>query len=286
MSQTSSTPNLRASGIASTLRRITAPLQLSVRASLGTLPGVLHDINQDTISHLPGHFSGIADGVGGGAHGEIASRMLLQMLPIDLPKDEASASQILATIDQRITEVLSKLGDGPGATVFAAIWPLSSCLEWQVLWVGDCQVTHYQSTASVWQISWQSLAQTYKSSFTLPPPGVDLESPSNMVGCGISHAPAWYRLTARARDRIVIASDGFHKSFTASEKLGFLQNTATPLPSETAQKWCLLARERGNQDDISVLILEIVPKIWLSSVILLSTFALMGLVFSLYWFAR
>ena len=236
-----------------------APLQSCVRASLGTLTGVAHAINQDTITHHPGHFSGVADGVGGGAHGEVASRVLMQQLSSGLPNNAVNAQAGLATIDRHIAQVLNELGDGPGASVFAAAWPLDTPQHWQVLWVGDCQVTHYQCAAERWQLAWQSQAQTYQAHQLTPPAGVAPDSPANMVGCGMSLAPGWHRMTVSATDRIVIASDGFHKAFTPSETLKLFDEVKAPLPLETAQQWCHLARQRGSQDDISVVILEIAP---------------------------
>jgi serine/threonine protein phosphatase PrpC len=238
---------------------VPAPVQSGVRASLGTLTGVAHAINQDTITHHPGHFSGVADGVGGGAHGEVASRLLMQQLSNGLPNTEVSAQDCLANIDQHITQVLNQLGDGPGASVFAAAWPLNKQHHWQVLWVGDCQVTHYQRSSAGWQMAWQSQAQTYQAHQLTPPDGVAPDSPANMVGCGMSLAAGWHRMTANAADRIVIASDGFHKAFTATEKIELLAQASAPLLLETAQQWCHMARQRGSQDDISVLILEITP---------------------------
>ena len=238
---------------------VPAPVQSGVRASLGTLTGVAHAINQDTITHHPGHFSGVADGVGGGAHGEVASRLLMQQLSNGLPNTEVNAQDCLANIDQHITHALHELGDGPGASVFAAAWPLNKQRHWQVLWVGDCQVTHYQRSRAGWHMAWQSQAQTYQAHQLTPPAGVAPDSPANMVGCGMSLAPGWHRMTANAADRIVIASDGFHKAFTAAEKIELLAQASAPLSLETAQQWCHMARQRGSQDDISVLILEISP---------------------------
>lgn len=241
---------------------IPAPLQAGVRASLGTVMGPTHSVNQDTIAHLPGHFSGVADGVGGGTHGEVASRLLMQSLPHELPIDAASAHACLLKIDQRISEALQALGDGPGATVFAAVWPLADRQAWQVLWVGDCQVTHYRPQAAQWQVVWQSQAQTYRSSQMDPPAGVDGNAPNNMVGCGLSCGPAWHELCVRPGDRIVLASDGFHQVFSDHEQLALMAQSASPLLWSTASSWCQQARAKGSQDDVSVLILEMVAPPW------------------------
>lgn len=236
-----------------------APSQSGTRASLGTLTGIAHPINQDMITHQPGLFSGVADGVGGGANGEVASRLLIQQISSRLPKSEISAKDELASIDRHIAHALYELGDGPGASVFAAAWPLDDRHDWQTLWVGDCQVTHYQYLGTHWQISWQSQAQTYLTHHLTPPVGVAPDSPANMVGSGLSLAPGWHRFTANSGDRIVIASDGFHKAFSASETLDLLAQAKAPLALQTAQEWCYMARQRGSQDDISVVILEIAP---------------------------
>ena len=284
MDLSSTTPILPNRNASSPEGGIPAPLQSNVRASLGTLTGIAHAINQDTVTHHPGHFSGVADGVGGGAHGEVASRLLMQQLSNGLPNNAVSAQAGLTSIDRHIAQVLSELGDGPGASVFAAAWPLDTQRQWQVLWVGDCQVTHYRWVAEAWQVAWQSPAQTYQTHLLTPPAGVAPDSPANMVGCGMSIAPGWHRMSVSARDRIVIASDGFHKAFTASETLSLLEQVKAPLPLETAQQWCQLARQQGSQDDISVVILEIAPRPliqWLVFGIAISICALMAL---LAWF--
>ena len=261
-----------------------APDQSGVRASLGTLTGTRHSINQDALTHQPGHFSGVADGVGGGAHGEIASGLLIQQLSSELPANEFTAQNCLINIDRHIAKVLNELSDGPGASVFAAVWPLNVQHTWQVLWVGDCQVTHYQHSSFRWQAAWQSQAQTYQNHQLTPPTGVSPDSPVNMVGCGMSIAPGWHQIQTKAGDRVVIASDGFHKAFTAIEALNLIEATQSPLPLETAQKWCDLARQRGSHDDISVVILEIMqaPRIrWLMPV---ATTTFFILIVALGWF--
>ena len=265
-------------------RNTPAPAQFGVRASLGTLTGVAHAINQDTLTHNPGHFSGVADGVGGGAHGEIASRLLMQQLSNGLPKNEVSAKDYLTNIDLHISKALNGLGDGPGASVFAAVWPLEAQHTWQVLWVGDCQVTHYQQAATRWRVAWQSEAQTYQALQLTPPAGVPPDSPVNMVGNGISLAPGLHRMTSRSGDRIVIASDGFHKAFTASETLQLIAQAAAPLPLETAQQWCHLACQRGSQDDISVIILEIDPTPQTRWLLLVAALILCALIVTFEWF--
>ena len=281
---TSPTPFSASLDISSHGKGTPAPAQSSVRASLGTITGTAHAVNQDTLTHHPGHFSGVADGVGGGAHGEIASSLLMQQLSSDLPANEISAVNCLTNIDRQIAKALIEMGDGPGASVFAAVWPLDLQHTWQVLWVGDCQVTHYQQASSRWQVAWQSQSQTYQSQQLTPPAGVSSDSPVNMVGCGMSLAPGWYHMNTKSGDRIVIASDGFHKAFTATETLNLLEATASPLPLETAQHWCHLARQRGSLDDISVVILEIVQKSRIRWLILAGALVFLILFVILKWF--
>ena len=284
MDLSSTTPILPNRNASSPEGGIPAPLQSNVRASLGTLTGIAHAINQDTVTHHPGHFSGVADGVGGGAHGEVASRLLMQQLSNGLPNNAVSAQAGLTSIDRHIAQVLSELGDGPGASVFAAAWPLDTQRQWQVLWVGDCQVTHYRWVAEGWQVAWQSPAQTYQTHLLAPPAGVAPDSPANMVGCGMSIAPGWHRMSVSARDRIVIASDGFHKAFTASEMLSLLEQVKAPLPLETAQQWCQLARQQGSQDDISVVILEIAPRPLIQRLVFGIAISICALMALLAWF--
>jgi serine/threonine protein phosphatase PrpC len=232
-------------------------LHSDVRASVGTLTSITRTVNEDSVKYVPGRFGGIADGVSGGAHGELVSHLLMQTLPGRLPSDEISAGRCLSEIDRSINDMLGKLGAGPGATVFAAVWPLISSLEWQALWVGDCQITHYQRSASGWHIVWQSLDQTYENNKLVPPLGTPPSSPNNMVGCGMSTPPAWQRLSVHIGDRIVISSDGFHKALTNTEKLNLIREAPVPLSLDAAQQWCHFAQQRGSVDDISVLVIEI-----------------------------
>ena len=105
-----------------------------------------------------------------------------------------------------------------------------------------------------------------------------------MVGNGISLAPGWHRMTSSSGDRIVITSDGFHKAFTASETLLLLEQTEAPLPLETAQQWCHLACQRGSQDDISVVILEIAPTPQTRWLLLVAALILYALIVTFDWF--
>ncbi len=253
MTGSSPTPMMNVEDVATSSERMACAVRCGVRASMSTLTGTDHPINQDYLLHLPGRMSGVADGVGGGAHGEVASRMLLQLL---------SEQSSLAQIDEAIQNTLAALGHGPGASVFASVQPVSSSGDWQALWVGDCQITHFEKTAKGWRMAWQSQAQTYRHTHENMPAGVDPDAPSNMVGCGLNFPAGQHRFRPGGEDRIVIASDGFHKVFSSDEQIALIAQAASPLNMEVAQTWCELARRRGSRDDISVLILELARPRW------------------------
>jgi len=259
MTGTARTPMLHVDQTAKSTERVPCAIICGVRASMATLTGTDHALNQDFLLHLPGQFSGVADGVGGGAHGEVASRMLMQLLAEQAQTPEGHSAARLTEIDRLIQSALVALGHGPGASVFASVSPLPATREWQAMWVGDCQITHFEKTHDGWRVAWQSQSQTYRTTHDIVPNGVDPESPSNMVGCGLNFPAGHHRFRAGHQDRIVMASDGFHKVFSVAEQLSLIAQATSPLNMDVAQTWCELARQRGSQDDISVLILEMTP---------------------------
>ncbi|MBV5336031.1 protein phosphatase 2C domain-containing protein [bacterium] len=219
--------------------------------------GAARALNQDRYHADPPHFFGVADGVGGGALGEVASELLLQQLAPLRPQDAPTVARALAAADQLINARIAPQGLGPGAAVVACLWGDPAAPQrWLGMTVGDCKLIHARQTQGVWHLLWQSTDQSYAATGLTAPPGVSAQAPANMVGCGLSLPTALQPLQTRSGDRLILCSDGFFGALQAAGVQHLLQDTPCPLPSDAAQRWCEAARQRGSQDDITVLIVE------------------------------
>jgi serine/threonine protein phosphatase PrpC len=224
-------------------------------SSAFSLQGTGHSVNQDSFHCRPGHFWGVADGVGGGAHGEVASQMLLaSMAALTAPMPEEIKTALQAA-DGHIDAHIRALGKGMGAAVMACAWTVSPdhCLA---VVVGDCRVLHLRHTSGIWQSLWSSPDQSYAYQGLQPPPGVSLQAPANMVGCGMSADALMHKIQLGNKDRLVMCSDGFSSQLSKPVVSGLLELEAWPLRPEAAKMWCQGARGAGSQDDVTVLIVE------------------------------
>jgi serine/threonine protein phosphatase PrpC len=225
------------------------------RFSAFSLRGTNHAVNQDSFHCSSGQFWGVADGVGGGAFGEVASQMLLSSMAELKAPLATDIHNKLHEADGRINTQIRSLGQGMGAAVMACLWIQGpgQCLAAHV---GDCKVLHLRKSFGNWKIKWFSTDQTYVNQEVEPPPGVSLQAPSNMVGCGMTSEAQMYSFKLKGKDRVVLCSDGFSSQLSKKQVSELVVNDPWPLQTESAKIWCQSARSNGSQDDITVLILE------------------------------
>jgi serine/threonine protein phosphatase PrpC len=216
-----------------------------------------HAINQDSHAFKPGLAFTVADGVGGGAWGEVASSTLTHHLVTLEHINEHKMELAFADADQLISEKLQRLGPEPGAAVGIGLWPIdASGDQWLSAWVGDCRLLHLSIKAGKWLSQWRSMDQSYANLNVLPPSGVHVHSPANMVGCGMAFSPSQQRLTWALGDRMVLASDGFWNSVDSQFIADHMNQNPTVFAVDIAQQFCQVAQLRGSRDDITVMVVE------------------------------
>jgi len=231
------------------------------RVSAYSRAGVNHAVNQDCLAFRSPDAFVVADGVGGGARGDIASDMLAKGLSALYQPDEPAVDMAISSLDKDIASKLNKLGEEAGASVVACIWRLDgSAGEYLASWVGDCQISHWKKTSAIWKLSWQSIEQSYEHCGLQPPAGVSLQSPANMVGCGMGLPVSHQRLKFDSNERFVLSSDGFWRSVSAAQLGNFMNQFSDQLPVNAAEQLCAMALQSFSEDDITVLVVEQIIK--------------------------
>lgn len=227
------------------------------RFSVGSLAGSHSRVNQDSHACRAPDFFAVADGVGGGSLGEVASAMLVRQLSsLHAPQPEQIA-QVLQAADQAIAQRIAQQGQGPGAAVCAAVWSLdATASNWLALTVGDCQVTVLARGDAGWEARWTSALQTYAAAGLQPPTGVPPDAPANMVGCGMALPAQFDVLRLAPGERILLCSDGFHQTMHGHAWPYEWRHSPSPLPEDTAGRWCQEAQLAGARDDVTVILVE------------------------------
>ena len=225
--------------------------------SSASLSGFHTTRNQDCYACHPPYFFAVADGVGGGALGEVASAILVRRLgELQAPHPDAVA-QALKDADQEISQRLEQEGQGLGAAVGAAVWLTDAKTStWLAMSVGDCKVMVATRGGLAWRIRWASPNQSYAHCGLTPPSGVSVDSPANMIGCGMPLPALMHPITLAQGERIILCSDGFYTAFNDAQLQELLTQTPQPLSMSSAQIWCEQAQQRGALDDVTVVLVE------------------------------
>lgn len=242
--------------------------------------GMRHKICEDSMAvrfvPLPsdpastGIFAALADGVGGGARGDVASNALAvhcvqyaaKCYSDDIMPEDALRSWLLQA-DHVVTQTIRAVSAQPGASTLAAAWLEADGQGW-ISRVGDARaylVSRLPDAEAIqtsdghqWQVSLILADQTY-AFLGEPPPATDLsDEPARMVGAGLIGNPEIVAVTVGSNDTLVLCSDGLHR-FIDTECLGTMLAGGTELDA-IACALVSLARARGSDDDISVLILR------------------------------
>lgn len=226
--------------------------------------GFGHSINQDQLGWGPG-FIAVTDGVGSGALPELASLILLEALRTLRWPNPQSLDALLKKADKDIAFALSRRGLGAGASVFAAAWIDDGAdgqhpVQIRVAHAGDCKLLHLRPTPSgAWNIIWQTIDQSYTQLGIPPPTGISAASPANMIGCGMSAPASCNTLLMEPGDRLLLCSDGAQPLLNPNWLTQWMKCFPAPLTPPVAQVWCEKAMNLGNQDDVSILLLEYRP---------------------------
>jgi serine/threonine protein phosphatase PrpC len=148
-------------------------------------------------------------------------------------------------------------GQGPGAAVGAAIWLTDAKTStWLAMTVGDCKIMVATRSSLAWRIRWESPNQSYAHCGLTPPAGVSVDSPANMVGCGMPLPALMHSITLAQSERIILCSDGFYTAFNDVQLQDILSQTPQPLSTSSAQIWCEKAQHLGALDDVTLVLVE------------------------------
>lgn len=196
----------------------------------------------------------LADGVGGGARGDVTSHALVRYCLNDIAIEPGSAVQPqlvsqLAGADSAVNRALAAITTRPGAATLAAVWLAPDSQGW-VCRVGDARVSllHTASGAVTPLLADQSYANLGET----PPHTDDLHAPARMVGAGLMGEPEVASMSVRPDEILMLSSDGLHEWLKAGDSARLNWDSATL--EDAAKTLVLLARDRGSDDDISVLL--------------------------------
>jgi protein phosphatase len=218
--------------------------------------------NEDSCSHVPSPdrpgFCGVADGVGGGAHGDIASRVLLAhcaQAPREIYSDPERMIEWLNRADARVRDAIAVRTRRAGAATLAAAWFPSQGTAF-LLNVGDCRVYQLKPRRQGYLIRQLTADQTYASFSQTPPANGRPEDPARMVGAGAVGTPPVVRARIRARELLLLCSDGVHKFVSDDEMAGIVSSGLRSGDSlrTICDRLVHAARRNGSRDDASALL--------------------------------
>lgn len=226
-----------------------------------------------TASSPTGVYAAMADGVGGGARGEVASNALaLHCVHYVSESDSFNGTQDdslrawMLQADLIVTRAVRAVASQPGAATLAAAWLGQNGHGW-LSRVGDARAylvsrvdnmlaaepTHHAG-CSKWQANLILPDQTYAFLGEVPPEPDLAGEPARMVGAGLIGNPELAPITVGDDEMLVLCSDGLHR-FLDAESLAALSAEEGEVEA-VACAMVSLARARGSDDDISVLILR------------------------------
>lgn len=224
-------------------------------------------------SSSAGIYAALADGVGGGARGDMASHVLVLHCIDYLHESDMQDGQAVERIrawmlksDHIVTRAVRAVASNPGAATLAAVWMEPNGLGWFSR-VGDARAYLVSSVAcppvaesklSEDDVQWQVCPVLHDQTYALlgePAPAPDLaHEPARMVGAGLIGNPEIVPVAVGNHDTLLLCSDGLHRFINETDFLDLcaecdeLDAVACSLVS--------LARARGSDDDISILILR------------------------------
>jgi len=245
--------------------------QGGLTAAYASEAGSGHARNEDCCSHVPSAdqpgFCGVADGVGGGAHGEIASSVLLAhcaQASREVYRDPVRLLEWLAEADRLVHEAIARRGDQSGAATLAAAWFPSQGTAY-LLNVGDCRVYQLRPHKRRYAIEQLTVDQTYASCAQLPPPNGKPDDPARMVGTGALGVPPVHKAQIRARELLLLCSDGVHKFVSDQQMADVIASGLRRGNSLESICGALVraAKSNGGHDDASALL--VLRRPWFAS---------------------
>ncbi len=205
----------------------------------------------------------VSDGMGGENAGEVASALVIaatreELVNASIEEDPAKAlREAIEHADARVTAAASEPGrEGMGATVIAVLVCGSYAYTAEV---GDSRAYLYRRGKLAQLSKDQTHVQVLVDQGLLAPEKAKTSSAKSVVlqACGRAAGlvVAQRRVALREGDRLLLCSDGLTLHLEASDIVDVLG--ATLLLDEACTKLVALAKERGGQDNVTVVAAEI-----------------------------
>ena len=170
--------------------------------------------------------------------------------------DPARLIEWLTRADAQVREAIARRTDRAGAATLAAAWFPSQSTAY-LLNVGDCRVYQLKPRRQGYAIRQLTVDQTYASFAQEPPPDGRPDDPARMVGAGAVGIPPVVKARIRARELLLLCSDGVHKFVSDDEMAGcrFERTQEREFAEKrSASRLVHAAKRNGSRDDASALL--------------------------------
>ena len=225
--------------------------------------GRAREVNEDALLTFPPVFL-VADGMGGYDAGDLASRIAVEEFAqlaglVALGVDDVHACFARASVRLRAEFTGGRRG---GTTVAgAALTTADGRPYWLVFNVGDSRV-YRLADGELEQVSVDhSVAQELVEAGVIAPARVaahpDRHVLTRALGTGGGPEPDYWLLPVRARDRLLICTDGLMRELSSEDVARAL--ALEDDPQRAADQLVRGAVDRGGRDNVSVVVVDVVP---------------------------
>lgn len=221
--------------------------------------GRVHGDNEDAIGSDAGRGLWlVADGMGGHAGGEVASAIVrdtvLQHAELSLTNAVLAAHRTVAT-----TALTDARLHGMGSTIVAVALPLGEGgSDAEVVWVGDSRAYLWRRKNLTLISRDHSYVELLRDAKALSEAEIRAHPQRNLVTQTLGHGdpiPGSVHVRLRARDWLILCSDGLNDELTDAEIATLLHECRAP--DAAVAKLIDGALARGGRDNVSVVIVAI-----------------------------
>ncbi|MFT7841408.1 protein phosphatase 2C domain-containing protein [Saccharothrix sp. BKS2] len=234
----------------------------ALRYAVGTDPGLRREANEDSVYYSERLFA-VADGMGGHAYGEVASSIAVGVLAeLDPEADDplAALAEAARQIAIRLTDLAEENFDmrGMGTTLTALLWDGE---RFAVGHIGDSRCYLVRDGALTQVTRDHTMVQALVDDGRMSAEQADEHPGRSMLmralQAGSAHDPDLFFHEVQPGDRYLLCSDGLSDVVAAPEIAALL--TTDPDGDETVRALIAAANERGGPDNITCLLVDVVP---------------------------
>jgi protein phosphatase len=234
----------------------------ALRYAVGTDPGLRREANEDSV-YCSERLFAVADGMGGHAYGEVASSIAVGVLAeLDEGTDDplGALAEAARQIAIRLTDLAEENFDmrGMGTTLTALLWDGE---RFAVGHIGDsrCYVVRDGELSQVTRD--HTMVQALVDDGRMSAEQADEHPGRSMLmralQAGSAHDADLFFQEVREGDRYLLCSDGLSDVVAAAEIAALL--TADADGDRTVRSLIEAANERGGPDNITCLLIDVVP---------------------------